>query len=97
MVQELMCGQRRAPMLQLTSRLGGNRRVVACLPEIVDGGAYSDGGRGNDSAFPRKSSIYYCAPRPGQVSDAPANPQVSGLNRRLGTASMSRVLVSRAR
>ena len=44
MVQELMCGQRRAPMLQLTSRLGGNRRVVACLPEIVDGGAYSDGG-----------------------------------------------------
>jgi len=42
MVQELMCGQRQAPMLQLASRRGGDRRVVECLPEIIDGGLYRD-------------------------------------------------------
>ena len=59
MVQELMCGQRQPPMLQLASRRGGNRRVVECLPEIVDGGVYGDAGRGNDSGHSRKSAIYY--------------------------------------
>ena len=42
MVQELMCGQRQAPMLQLASRRGGDRRVVECLPETIDGGLYRD-------------------------------------------------------
>ena len=59
MVQELMCGQRQAPMLPLASRRGGNRRVVECLPEIVDGGVYGDAGRENDSEHSRKSSTYY--------------------------------------
>ncbi len=56
MVQELMCGQRQAPMLGLASRGGGGRRVVECLPEFVDGGLYCDGGRGNGSEFPRKKA-----------------------------------------
>jgi len=42
MAQELMCGQRQAPMLQLASRRGGDRRVVECLPETIDGGLYRD-------------------------------------------------------
>jgi hypothetical protein len=61
MVQELMCGQRQVPVLQLTSRRGGNRRVVECLPKIAHGSVYGGAGRGNDSKNPRKSSIYYCA------------------------------------
>jgi hypothetical protein len=48
-VQELMCGQRQAPVLRLSSRRGGNRRVVECLPEIVEGGVYGGAGRGERS------------------------------------------------
>lgn len=60
MVQELMCGQRQAPMLQLASRGGGGRRVVECLPEIVSTAACIvmpvEGAIPN---LPRKSTIYY--------------------------------------
>lgn len=54
MAQELMCGQRQAPMLQLASRRGGDRRVVECLPETIDGGLYRDARSREDSESSQK-------------------------------------------
>ena len=78
MVQELMCGQRQAPMLQLASRLGGNRRVVECLQRLSTAAYMVMPVGGTIPNFREKAPFIICAPRPGPVSDASVNPQISG-------------------
>ena len=59
MVQELLCGQRQAPMLQLASRRGGTGVSLSACQRLPTAACIVMPGRGNDSESSRKSTIYY--------------------------------------